>query len=96
MTFASSVAASAETPSRNRAITDPDPGHDRTGDPSAIGRTLPVEGRPHTIIGVMPAGFDPPRLGWLGEQELWLPFGPTDDNRAWGRSLGEAINPTGG
>ena len=28
------------------------------GDPSVVGRTLTVDTRPHTVIGVMPAGFD--------------------------------------
>jgi hypothetical protein len=36
ITLASSVAASAEMPSRNRAITAPAPGHDRTGDATVI------------------------------------------------------------
>src|SRR5215204_2299739 len=52
-----------------------------------IGKTLPVDGRLHTIIGVMPATFDPPQFGWLGEQAFWRPFGPTPANRSWGRFL---------
>ena len=28
------------------------------GDPSVVGRTLTVDAEPHTVIGVMPAGFD--------------------------------------
>jgi putative ABC transport system permease protein len=42
------------------------------GDPSAIGRTLRLNGRPHTIIGVMP-----PRFGWYGNDGFWLPMSPT-------------------
>ena len=57
------------------------------GDPAVLGKTLSIADRPHAIVGVMPAGFDPPRFGWLGEQELWLPFAPTEDKRAWGRFL---------
>ena len=57
------------------------------GDPSVLGRTLSISGKPHAIVGVMPAGFDPPRFGWLAEQELWLPFAHTEEKRAWGRSL---------
>jgi predicted permease len=56
-------------------------------DPSIVGRALRLGGVPHTVIGVMPAGFDPPRFGWLGDQELWLPFRPTPQSRAWGRFL---------
>jgi predicted permease len=56
-------------------------------DPGVVGRTLALGGRPRTVVGVMPPGFDPPRFGWLAEQELWLPFAPTPDNRQWGRFL---------
>ena len=41
------------------------------GDPSAIGRTLVLNGRPHTIIGVMP-----PRFGWYTNEGFWLPLAP--------------------
>jgi hypothetical protein len=37
ITLASSVAATVETSLRSRPITRPDPGHDRTGDATAIG-----------------------------------------------------------
>ncbi len=42
------------------------------GSPSAIGRTLRLNGRPHTIVGVMP-----PRFGWYGNDGFWLPLSPT-------------------
>jgi putative ABC transport system permease protein len=42
------------------------------GNPAALGRTLRLNGRPHTIIGVMP-----PRFGWYGNEGLWLPLSPT-------------------
>jgi putative ABC transport system permease protein len=41
------------------------------GSPAAIGRTLTLNGRPHTIIGVMP-----PRFGWYGSDGFWLPLEP--------------------
>jgi putative ABC transport system permease protein len=41
------------------------------GNPSAIGRVLRLNGRPHTIIGVMP-----PRFGWYGNDGFWLPLSP--------------------
>ena len=57
------------------------------GDDQVIGRTLALDGRPHTIVGVMPSSFDPPRFAWLNDQAFWRPFGPTDNNRGWGRFL---------
>ena len=39
------------------------------GNPSAVGRTLRLNGRPHTIVGVMP-----PRFGWYGNDGFWLPL----------------------
>ncbi|MGH9677720.1 MAG: ABC transporter permease, partial [Candidatus Acidiferrum sp.] len=51
------------------------------GDPATVGRTLSVNGRAMTIVGVLPQGFDYPF-----EAEMWQPltFGPADlapDNR---------------
>ena len=40
------------------------------GSPAAIGRTLQLNARPHTVIGVMP-----PRFGWYGNEGFWLPLG---------------------
>jgi putative ABC transport system permease protein len=42
------------------------------GSSSAIGRTLTLNGWPHTIIGVMP-----PRFGWYGNDGFWLPLAPS-------------------
>ena len=39
------------------------------GDADAVGKTLRLNDRPHTIIGVMP-----PRFGWYGSDTLWLPL----------------------
>ena len=41
------------------------------GSPAALGRTLTLNGQPHTIIGVMP-----PRFGWYGSDSFWLPLAP--------------------
>jgi len=41
------------------------------GSPAAIGRTLVLNGGPHTIVGVMP-----PRFGWYGNDGFWLPLAP--------------------
>jgi len=41
------------------------------GDPSVVGRSITVNGRPHTVIGVMPEGFRFPET-----QRLWIPLAP--------------------
>jgi len=48
------------------------------GSPSALGRTLRLNGRPHTIVGVMP-----PRFGWYGNDGFWLPLSPTRADVPW-------------
>jgi putative ABC transport system permease protein len=48
------------------------------GDRTAVGRTLSIVDVPHTIVGVMPEGFDLP----FEHAELWTPF-------AMSRSLAE-------
>jgi predicted permease len=55
--------------------------------PDVVGETVSLDGRVYTVVGVMPPDFDPPRFGWLTEQQLWLPFAASSDNRAWGRFL---------
>ncbi len=39
-------------------------------DPDVVGSELEVNGRPHTVVGVMPGGFRYPYAG-----ELWIPMG---------------------
>src|SRR5262245_59556195 len=47
------------------------------GDPSALGKTLVLNGVPHTVIGVMP-----PRFGWYTNEAFWLPMAVnTQDQR---------------
>jgi len=40
------------------------------GDPGVVGRTLKLDGVPHTVVGVMPAGFAFPEYA-----EVWTPLG---------------------
>jgi predicted permease len=57
-------------------------------DPHAVGSEVPFGDRLVRVIGVMPAGFQPPAFGWLGSgQRYWRPFVATADNRQWGRFL---------
>lgn len=39
------------------------------GDPAIVGRTIPVNGRALTVIGVMPSGFAFPE-----QHDIWLPY----------------------
>ena len=55
---------------------------------SVLGQQIRMTGTAYTVIGVMPQEFEPPAFGWLGsDQRYWVPFAPSDDNRAWGRFL---------
>jgi putative ABC transport system permease protein len=60
------------------------------GDPAVIGRTAWANGRPRTIVGVMPQGFSFP-----AEEELWLTL-PHDEALApRGRTLVPRLAPFG-
>jgi putative ABC transport system permease protein len=52
-------------------------------DPAVIGRTLTLEGRPHEIVGVMPAGF---RDFFFRDAELWRPIALTAEQTSGGRT----------
>lgn len=43
------------------------------GDRSVLGRTIRLNGRPHTVVGVMPAGFKFAPF-WATRAELWAPL----------------------
>jgi len=61
--------------------------HELNGDPSAIGRSITVNGTPFTIVGVAPPGF----VGLNGSvPNLWVPLRPTDDMRPWGSRAASA------
>jgi predicted permease len=46
------------------------------GDPHILGRVVPINGVPHTVIGVMPGGFAFPAAA--GSNAIWTPV-PEDD-----------------
>lgn len=48
------------------------------GDPGVIGRALVMSGVPHTIVGVMPAGFADPLTG--RDVDAWVPLDLTPGN----------------
>ncbi len=50
------------------------------GDPSIVGRTIPLEGGAYEVIGVMPRGFEYP-VGFLRPNELWVPYVVPQDER---------------
>ena len=43
------------------------------GDPSVLGRTIPLEGSPHEVIGIMPPGFQYP-VGAMRTTDVWMPY----------------------
>jgi putative ABC transport system permease protein len=44
--------------------------------PSVIGKSITLDGRPRTVVGVMPAE---PELGYATDCELWTPFVPSKE-----------------
>ncbi|MEO8522109.1 MAG: ABC transporter permease [Acidobacteriota bacterium] len=55
---------------------------DRFGsDPGILGAAMVLDGRPYTIVGVMPAGFQFPKGA-----RFWIPLQPSDD--AWAENVG--------
>jgi hypothetical protein len=57
-------------------------------DPAILGRTIPVDGSPHTVVGVMPERFNAPGE-WIGAAvgvSLWRPFPMDGDDQRNNRS----------
>ncbi|HTK28192.1 MAG TPA: ABC transporter permease [Vicinamibacterales bacterium] len=59
--------------------------HDRLGaDPAAIGRPLVVDGRPRTVVGVLPVGFQLPETGGLsGRFDAVMPLHMDAETVGW-------------
>jgi putative ABC transport system permease protein len=57
-------------------------------DPAIVGRTVSIDGRPHTVVGVMPRDFNAPGE-WIGpgvSMALWRPFPMDSDDQRRNRS----------
>ncbi|HTA72995.1 MAG TPA: ABC transporter permease [Gemmatimonadaceae bacterium] len=52
------------------------------GDPTLVGRTIRLDGVPHTVIGIAPSAFHIPHGNQNLEADLWLPMRFTADERA--------------
>jgi putative ABC transport system permease protein len=50
------------------------------GDPAVVGRTLQLNGRPWTVIGVLPASFVPPSAVYHEGVSMWFPLGQVEDD----------------
>ena len=51
-------------------------------DPGVVGKTIDLDRRPYTVIGVMPQGFEfPIETGRLNQRDLWVPMSFTPDER---------------
>ena len=48
------------------------------GDPRVVGKQVRLNGRPRTVIGVMPPSFDPTKAG----EQLWVPAAFTPERKA--------------
>ncbi|HEX8119100.1 MAG TPA: ABC transporter permease, partial [Pyrinomonadaceae bacterium] len=46
------------------------------GDAGVVGRSVTLDGRPYTVVGVLPSDFN---FALLGEAEVWTPLAPTAD-----------------
>jgi putative ABC transport system permease protein len=53
------------------------------GNPNVLGRTIDLDRRPYTIIGVMPRGFETPTgMGEVQSHDLWVPLSLTPEEKA--------------
>jgi len=71
-----SFVAEENTPGKNRVVILSHNLWQRrfSSDPQIIGQTITLNGNPHEVVGVMPAGFKNPRPEETRPTELWLPL----------------------
>jgi predicted permease len=48
------------------------------GEAGIINKTISLDGKPHTVLGVMPAGFEFPN-----KTDVWVPVGPYSAESSW-------------
>lgn len=53
------------------------------GEPSVLGRQISIQGKPHTVVGVMPAGFASGTRA-----DLWTPLRATTEGEGGGENFG--------
>jgi predicted permease len=57
-------------------------------DPAIVGTSLLINGRPHTVIGVLPASFDFGSVFAPGSHfDLYFPFPLADETNRWGNTM---------
>src|SRR6202040_2609696 len=58
------------------------------GDPNIVGRALSFDGRPATVVGVLPASFDFGTIFAPGSRvDMFEPFPLTPETNRWGNTL---------
>ena len=50
------------------------------GEPAAIGKSIMLDGQPHTVVGIMPPL---PHMDFASDNELWAPFLPSEEERTF-------------
>ena len=64
-----------------------------SGDPGIVGRTISINKRAATVVGVTAAGFRGTDVGTVSE--FWIPFSMVDEHRAYAASEGRVMTNRG-
>ena len=54
-----------------------------SSDPTIIGRTIPLDGKAYTVLGILPEGFHFPPQRFAGDPEVFLPMIPREGLTSW-------------